>query len=263
MIEIGNTLRSARVRRGLDLRECEAETRIRARYLAALEEERFEVLPEPAYARGFLRAYATFLGIDARVLVEEYDDRGHRPVDAPEPPPLPSMPPLPGPAPGRLGITLAGAPVSRRSGRRPKGAIAWLAMGAVGAGVVALWAGAAWHDHAGSLSGPASHTVPPPQTTSAPGGSGTRPPVTLGLELVGSPGSGSSVTVRDGSAKGKVLFSGVIAPGATKTWSSSRPLWVRYSAASSVQFIVDGRPSETPAGISQVEVGLDGTVRGA
>jgi len=45
MIEIGNTLRSARVRRGLDLRECEAETRIRARYLAALENEDFGVLP--------------------------------------------------------------------------------------------------------------------------------------------------------------------------------------------------------------------------
>ena len=67
MIDIGNTLRSARLRRDLDLHDCELETRIRARYLAAMEEEHFDVLPEPAYARGFLRNYAKFLGLDARV----------------------------------------------------------------------------------------------------------------------------------------------------------------------------------------------------
>ena len=55
MFEIGNTLREARLRRGLDILECEAETKIRAKYLRAMEEEQFDLMPSPTYVRGFLR----------------------------------------------------------------------------------------------------------------------------------------------------------------------------------------------------------------
>src|SRR5438128_1873704 len=63
MLEIGIGLRQTRESRGLVLADAEAETRIRARYLAALEEEQFEALPE-GYARTFLRSYANYLGLD-------------------------------------------------------------------------------------------------------------------------------------------------------------------------------------------------------
>jgi len=62
---IGAGLREARERQGLSLEQAAEATRIAARHLRALEEERFERLPEPVYARGFLREYAGFLGLDA------------------------------------------------------------------------------------------------------------------------------------------------------------------------------------------------------
>ena len=57
MVEIGSALRTARERLGFDLVEVERKTHIRGRYLAALETERFELLPARAYAKGFLRVY--------------------------------------------------------------------------------------------------------------------------------------------------------------------------------------------------------------
>ena len=62
MFEIGNSLRAARIRQKLELSQAEGDTRIRAKYLRALEDERFDVLPGPAYTKGFLRTYADYLG---------------------------------------------------------------------------------------------------------------------------------------------------------------------------------------------------------
>lgn len=76
MFEIGSSLREARLRQAVELSEAEAATKIRAKYLRALEEEDWDVLPGPAYARGFIRAYAELLGLDSEVLVEEFR-RGH------------------------------------------------------------------------------------------------------------------------------------------------------------------------------------------
>src|SRR5436190_2289960 len=75
VLEIGETLREARNRGGLELAEVEAATRIRVRYLAALEEERFELLPGGPYPRIFLREYAEFLGLDGDIYATEYDRR--------------------------------------------------------------------------------------------------------------------------------------------------------------------------------------------
>ena len=60
---IGVRLREARMRQGLDLSDCAAATRIRERYLIAIEDGRFESLPGPAYVSGFIRAYAAHLGV--------------------------------------------------------------------------------------------------------------------------------------------------------------------------------------------------------
>lgn len=51
------------MRQGLDLSDCAAATRIRERYLVAIEDDRFESLPDPAYVSGFVRAYAAHLGV--------------------------------------------------------------------------------------------------------------------------------------------------------------------------------------------------------
>lgn len=81
MPEIGATLREARMRARIDISEIEAETKIRAKYLRALENEEWALLPGPAYVRSFLRTYAEALGLDAKLLLEEYKLRHERPSD--------------------------------------------------------------------------------------------------------------------------------------------------------------------------------------
>jgi cytoskeleton protein RodZ len=72
MPSIGETLREARMRQHLDIADVEARTKIRAKYLRALENEEFGMLPGPTFVKTFLRTYAEMLGLDPHVLVEEY-----------------------------------------------------------------------------------------------------------------------------------------------------------------------------------------------
>src|SRR3954464_6911481 len=69
---IGETLREARMRQRLDISDVERRTKIRAKYLRALENEEFGMLPGPTFVKTFLRTYAEQLGLDPHVLVEEY-----------------------------------------------------------------------------------------------------------------------------------------------------------------------------------------------
>jgi cytoskeleton protein RodZ len=80
---IGETLREARMRQRLDITDVEAQTKIRAKYLRALENEDFGMLPGPTFVKSFLRTYAEFLGLDPHLLVEEYRAR-HDPRDESE-----------------------------------------------------------------------------------------------------------------------------------------------------------------------------------
>ena len=75
MFEIGNSLREARVRQQLELGEVELATKIRSRYLRALEEESFDALPAQTYVKGFLRTYADYLGLDGQLYVDEFNSR--------------------------------------------------------------------------------------------------------------------------------------------------------------------------------------------
>ncbi|MBA3327539.1 MAG: helix-turn-helix domain-containing protein [Solirubrobacterales bacterium] len=72
MPEIGSTLREARMRARIDISEIETETKIRAKYLRALENEEWELLPGSTYVKSFLRTYAEALDLDAKLLVDEY-----------------------------------------------------------------------------------------------------------------------------------------------------------------------------------------------
>jgi cytoskeleton protein RodZ len=72
MPSIGETLRDARMRQRLDIADVEQRTKIRAKYLRALENEEFGMLPGPTFVKTFLRTYAEMLGLDPHVLVEAY-----------------------------------------------------------------------------------------------------------------------------------------------------------------------------------------------
>jgi cytoskeletal protein RodZ len=70
--QIGPLLEKKRLEKGLSLKEVEQATKIRARYLQGLEREDPASLPDPVYARGFLKTYASFLGLDGEQLSREF-----------------------------------------------------------------------------------------------------------------------------------------------------------------------------------------------
>lgn len=72
MDEIGHILREARENKGLTVEDVQAQIRINARYLTALENGQYNTLPTPVHARGFLRNYARFLGLDPQPLLDRY-----------------------------------------------------------------------------------------------------------------------------------------------------------------------------------------------
>ncbi|MBC7236136.1 MAG: helix-turn-helix domain-containing protein [Chloroflexi bacterium] len=75
MAELGKRLREARESKGLTLEQVEKLTHIRRPFLQALEEDRLDDLPDDVYARGFVRNYARFLGLEAEELVAAYRER--------------------------------------------------------------------------------------------------------------------------------------------------------------------------------------------
>ena len=103
MFEIGSSLREARERRGLSYADVELGTKVRSRYIKALEDERFDILPGPTYTKGFLRAYADYLGLDGNLYIDEFNSAAPRPAPRPR---ARDLPPVAGshPAPPAAGV---------------------------------------------------------------------------------------------------------------------------------------------------------------
>lgn len=74
---MGSTFRTEREKQGLTIKDVERETSIRAKYLEALEEGKYEDLPNEVYVKGFIRNYAKCLNLDAEKLVQEYREEIH------------------------------------------------------------------------------------------------------------------------------------------------------------------------------------------
>jgi cytoskeletal protein RodZ len=71
---VGETLQLARERKGVDLYRAERDTKIRLRYLQALEDSDWEELPAPVYTKGFLRNYAIYLGLEPDEILDRWRD---------------------------------------------------------------------------------------------------------------------------------------------------------------------------------------------
>jgi cytoskeletal protein RodZ len=143
MAEIGATLRETRMRARIDVSEIEAQTKIRAKYLRALENEEWDLLPGPTFVRSFLRTYAQALGLDDKALVDEYRRLYEQPVELDHQPPVMAAP----------------ARRSRATERgRPSRGYA-IAVGAIGLLIVLLVVGLLSQKKGGSPSTSASSTT--------------------------------------------------------------------------------------------------------
>jgi len=220
MFEIGSTLREARTRQGLELQDAAEATRIRVKFIAALEGERFGELPAEVYARGFLRTYADFLGLDSELFVAELNAR----IEASRPPP-PPPPPEP-----RFSLPH----LDRRLAALLGAAAALLIVGLVG-----------WHHGGGSTKRTRSLSK---SDVAAPSSTIAHRPATA--QRVGSTAIGRLIlvaargdcwlSVRAGSREGRVVFQGMLREGDSLPVAGKR-LWIRIGAPWNVEARLNGR----------------------
>jgi cytoskeleton protein RodZ len=233
MFELGSSLREARVRRGVELAHVAAETRIRTPYLQALEDERFELLPGSAYAKGFLRAYADYLGLDSQLFVEEYNARFSA-DEAPAAPPQLELRPWPlqryGLAAAVLLVALAGALLAwQLSGSSPRPA----RTGAASAAAPGAPAPATPRPATPRASRPAKRAV-----------------ATLVLRATRGP---CWLSVRQRSERGRPLFEGTLEPGESRRFADG-PLWIRIGAPWNLEASLAGRRLSLPQTVANVVV---------
>jgi hypothetical protein len=223
VFEIGNSLREARLRQGLDFPEIEQGTKIRGKYLRALEDEQFDVLPAQTYVKGFLRSYAEYLGLDGQLYVDEYNSRFVVGEEEPQSRPRRSAPP------SSRGVQVQSRVVL----------LTLLGIVSVTALVIVAW------------------TRGEPQTVT-PSGLGTAKPPTHQTPAV--PAAAQSVRllvkasrgpcwlqVHKTSATGPILFQGTLDQGQKQLFTARR-LWITLDRPENLVTVLNGHTSRLPVG---------------
>jgi hypothetical protein len=207
MFELGNSLREARVRQGLGFPQAELGTKIRAKYLRALEEEQFDSLPAQTYVKGFLRTYAEFLGLDGQLYVDEYGTRF-------------------------VADAFDDAPAKRRSRDRQR-ELSFerraIVLALVGVTALAALVIVAWKFGGSSPSTPSVL----PRSTSTP----------QGLRFSG---PGTFIEVRRGSASGSVLYAGTLRAGELNAVPGTR-FWILIKHPSKLRITLNGKAVSLPS----------------
>jgi len=224
MFEIGTSLREARLRKGLELPQIESATKIRGKYLLALEEEQFAQLPAQTYVKGFLRTYADYLGLDGQLYVDEFNSR-YGVGD--EEPPAPVRRPM------------------RAQRRRVQTNVVVAAL--VGIGLLTALVIAAW-----------TSGSPDRQNVVGVGSGSARPSTPAARKRSGA----ASITLRavrrsvflvvhKSSSRGRVLFEGSLEAGKSKNFFVKR-LWINTGTPESLRVTVNRKRVRLPVGRPQV-----------
>jgi hypothetical protein len=223
VFEIGNSLREARLRQTLDFPEIEQATKIRAKYLRALEDEQFDLLPAQTYVKGFLRSYAEYLGLDGQLYVDEYNSRFV--VGEEE---SPARPRRVAPAPSR-GVQVQSRVVL----------LTLLGIVAVTALVIVAW-----------TRGEPQKKEPVGLGSNAPKKPVvSKPPVTTNaVRLIVTAKRGNCwLEVHSGSATGRILFQGTLERTQKKLFTG-RKLWITLDRPENLSTILNGHTRLLPGG---------------
>jgi cytoskeletal protein RodZ len=226
VFEIGSSLRQARERQKLRLSQVEGATQIRARYLQAFEDERFDILPGAAYAKGFLRTYADYLGLDAQQFVDEYNTR-FAPTEEPR----------------------AAAPVRIRRPRRLLGPRLLIVPVALAVGMVAwgLSRGGGHHRIQSAASADAG------QYRDASSGSAQHNQAEERADRTRGRARSVLALVRASSETGRSLYERTLEQGQSVRFSGTR-LWVRLGAPWNLDAMLNGKRVQLPGSIANVVV---------
>jgi hypothetical protein len=219
VFEIGNSLREARLRQGLDFPEIEQATKIRGKYLRALEEEQFEVLPAQTYVKGFLRSYADYLGLDGQLYVDEFNSRYVR-GELEEEEPEPFRPRVGG---GGGGL---------------QGKAVMLTVALITGLTLFVFAAFRWGGDEGQPGfTPLSSTTQPTKPAQKP-----KP---LARLVASSVGGGSYLIVHRGSRTSRPIYQGTLESGTRKRFVGRR-LWIYVYAPANLRLRLNRRPVLVP-----------------
>jgi cytoskeletal protein RodZ len=236
MPSIGDALRQERLRRGLSLEEVAERTRISARFVEALEAEEFDKLPGNFFARAFLRQYASFLGVDPR-LVQPAVATLEEPAEAPPAEPPPETP--------RLHIApIVSHAKPRLALKRWLGSIASFVLVVLACAVMyVIWQRVRTAPER-TTAAPATPQAPavaaPPAAEPAWPPSPAGPPAPIQLDIRAS----ADVWVRV-TADGAVLFSGTLRPGQLRTFQGKEAMSVLTGNAGGLEIAFQGKPLGT------------------
>jgi hypothetical protein len=212
MFEIGNSLREARVRQGLDYPQVELATKIRAKYIRALEDEEFAILPSETYIKGFMRSYAEFLGLDGQLYVDEFNSR--HVVDAYD-----------------------DMPQRRPRIRQDRGVDRRVVLFALAViAVLTALVFVAWRYGGGDTNSSTPAVVTQQQKKQA---------APVGLQFVGR-GKGTYLEIRRRSATGPVVYQGTLRRGDAEFLLGTR-FWLSVRKPAGVKLRLAGKPVSLPA----------------
>jgi cytoskeletal protein RodZ len=227
MFEIGDSLREARTRRGFSPADVQKAIRIRERYLTALEEEHWELLPGEAYTKGFLRQYAEFLDLNGNLYIDEYNARIAVHDEEPFVP-----------------DSLVASHRTRRGVLRTILGIAVLA--AIIAGLAAWGTGGPAKPLANTKTPPRAHVAKsgstaaaaPPAARSTPG---PKPATLARTTVIQAPRGRCWLSIRAGGPNGAIVFEGMLEQGKTLRLPLRHDLWVRMGAPTALDITVGGK----------------------
>ncbi|MFL6021061.1 MAG: helix-turn-helix domain-containing protein [Gaiellaceae bacterium] len=222
MFEIGNSLREARLRQSLDFPEIEQTTKIRAKYLRALEDEQFDVLPAQTYVKGFLHSYAEYLGLDGQLYVDEYNSRFV--VGEDESPARPRR----------------SAPPSR--GVQVQSRVVLLTL--LGIATVTALVIVAWTRGEPAKKEPVGLGSTPIQKPATPKPAAATNNVRL---IVAAKRGNCWLQVHSGAATGRILFQGTLELGQKKLFTG-RKLWITLDRPENLGTVLNGRSRRLPGG---------------
>lgn len=242
MTDIGNSLREARIRKGLSIKDVGAVTKIRSKYLEALEEDDFEVLPGSTYVKAFLRTYAAFLKLDADAVVDEY--RRSYESDKEESVVLRAED-------SRRSRSHTSAERKKKRVRRNQRGYALVGVVAVVVVVLLAWFGSGRGQDAASIdasniTSPTSSTSLATVSSSAPAVSGNGTAATTSLAggnvaLVVSVTEGSCwLVVREDTENGAEVYAGTLSAGGQETFASSKRYWMMVGKPEVLVLSVNG-----------------------
>jgi cytoskeleton protein RodZ len=227
VFEIGTTLREARVRRALTLQQVEEDTKIRVKYVQAMENEDWDIMPGVTYVKGFLRTYSTYLGLDPEVIIGEFRSRGMVPSAEHHEP--------------FSGSSVIGKPHSHR-GRNTIVILAIVCL-VVLAAIYALGMDSGKSDEHQTKPGALGIASPSPKAskTPQPSASPTGVPASQkNLVKVEAVGGDCWMEVRRNDNQGVVLFSGTLTKGDKKKFKG-KDIWMSLGNPANVRLQAAGK----------------------